>query len=656
MTLQKTNRTSIMASFATLKSLSDVKKYQSPYQILREFINYIIVSDSLYSFSAVEMKNCLNSHFSFSIPEAVVKTALKNMPGANLTDGIYTISKADLRSDELFEKTKREADEYETRIIQQLTEYISVRTGNNTISDEILSQELTYFLVEDVFSHSTKYAEFIGEFVLKNEQNKEIQECLNRIRQGSILYIGLSHSIGETGSIKKPLTLYLGTEVLFSLAGYNGAIFQQFANDFFAQVRIANSEKSKKITLRYFSEIKKEIDDFFGTASEIVECKRVRLLDKPAMKAITEGCQTAADVDVKKSDFYYELQYGFGITEDSRNDYYCEENFTSNLESFDYDDEEDKRKKKETAIKLISHINKLRNGNRFCSDIEAEHIIVTNTRATLLISKEQADIIKASEGLDSICNFAVSLDRITSLLWYKLGNGFSQSKFPSSVNAALKARIVLSASIARNAEKEFSRLKKEYADGIIDDDQVAARIITLRNKPVLPEDLKGDDIDEIMNFTPEYLSRYEEQIKNNQKALSENEAVIESLKADSERKLSEKDETIAAQANTIKDSSEENALLRDELNKYHLKEAEALRKKNRWRNILRFIWSIVWKLGVLVGITALAIYLESKCNSKIPMYISMGVNAVGVIYTLWSALKKDKEKYLKKDSGKSTSA
>lgn len=93
---------------------------------------------------------------------------------------------------------------------------------------------------------------------------------------------------------------------------------------------------------------------------------------------------------------------------------------------------------------------------------------------------------------------------------------------------------------------------------------------------------------------------YEEQIKNNQKALSEKEAVIESLKADTDRKMFEKDETIAAQANAIRDSSEENARLRDELNKYHLKEAEALRKKNRWRNILRFIWSIVWKLGVLV--------------------------------------------------------
>lgn len=59
MTLQKTNRTSIMASFATLKSLSDAKKYQSPYQLLSKFINYIILSDSLYSFSAVEMKNRL---------------------------------------------------------------------------------------------------------------------------------------------------------------------------------------------------------------------------------------------------------------------------------------------------------------------------------------------------------------------------------------------------------------------------------------------------------------------------------------------------------------------------------------------------------------------------------------------------------------------
>ena len=350
MIAQKTKTTSIMASFATLKSLSDAKQYQSPYQILSEFINHIILSDSLYSFSAVEMKNRLNSHFCFSIPEAVVKTALKNVPGAILADGIYSISKTEVCTDELFEETKKESDEYESCIIQLLSEYVSVRTGNTMISEETLSKELACFLVEDETSYTTKYSELIGEFVLKNEQNKEIQEGLNKIREGSILYIGLSHSIGEIGSITKPLTLYLGTEVLFSLVGYNGEIFQQFADDFFAQVRTANSGKAKKITLYYFSEIKKEIDEFFETASEIVEGKRHRLLDKPAMKAITDGCHTAADVDIKKSDFYHKLQYAFGITEDPQDNYYGEENFTSNLESFDYDDEDDKRKKKEGAV------------------------------------------------------------------------------------------------------------------------------------------------------------------------------------------------------------------------------------------------------------------------------------------------------------------
>ena len=40
----------------------------------------------------------------------------------------------------------------------------------------------------------------------------------------------------------------------------------------------------------------------------------------------------------------------------------------------------------------------------------------------------------------------------------------SQNDFPSSLNAVLKARIVLSASIAKNAEREFAKVKKEYIE------------------------------------------------------------------------------------------------------------------------------------------------------------------------------------------------
>ena len=105
------NASSIMASFAILKSLSDEKKYQSPYQILAEFIRYIITADSLYAFSAIEMKNKLNEHFGFSIPEAVVRTSVKKISTVTLENGIYNVLPSEVKTDSLFEEKKAEADE-----------------------------------------------------------------------------------------------------------------------------------------------------------------------------------------------------------------------------------------------------------------------------------------------------------------------------------------------------------------------------------------------------------------------------------------------------------------------------------------------------------------------------------------------------------------
>lgn len=641
----KTNTSSALAAFATLKSLSDEKKYVSPYQILGEFIGHIIRADSLYSFSAVEMKNLLNEHFGFSIPEAVVKTSLKNIAGLSLANSIYTVAMDEIGVDSLFESKKREADAYSSGIIQSLSEYIQSKTGASII-EGVLTHELICFLIKDPLTTPTRYAELISEFILKNEKNVSIQQGLDEIREGSILYIGLSHNINETGSITNPLTLYLSTEILFSLAGYNGEIYQQFADDFFSQIRMANAGQLKKITLYYFEETKDEIDEFFKTAEEIVEGKRRRVLDKPAMKAIIDGCFSAADVTVKKADFYSKLKFSYGITEDPNDDYYDEIHFTSNLESADFDGEEDKKKKKEAALKFISHINKRRGGKRFSSDLDSGCLLVTNTRTTLLLSKEQTEIIAKEERIEHICGFAVSLDRITSLLWYKLGNGFSSKQFPSSVRAILKARVVLSSSIAKNADRVFTEIKEQFESGTVSEEYVASRILMLRNKPKLPEELQGEDIDEIMDFSPEYLSRYEEQFKINQNSLREKEELIETLKADTQKRISEKDATIASQEGIISAQEHENETLRSQLAGYQKRELAAQKKKERRKNIWRFVWSIAWKVLVLAALTAVAVFLESKYNSKIPMYISTVVNAVGLIYTLWCSFKKDKDKYL----------
>ena len=652
--MKMSTSTSVLASFATLKSLSDEKKYQNPYQILREFIQYIITADSLYSFTAIEMKNSLSRHFGFSIPEAVIRTSLKKMPGMSLDHGVYNVSLNKSENNEVFEAKKKEAEDSESYIIQLLTEYISSKNGEEIVDKEVLERDLILFLTEDQLLYSNGYTELISEFVLMNEHDADIQRRLNAIREGSVLYIGLSHNINEIGSIKKQLTLYLGTEILFSLIGYNGEIYRQFTQDFFEQVRVANSGNTKKILLRYFSEPKKEIDEFFDIAYDIVEGKRQSLFDKPAMQAIINGCNTGADVDVQRSDFYHKIEFGFGVKVDTNENYYDEEYFSTNLESFEYTDENEKNRKKELALKFISHINKLRKGNRYYNDIDSECIVVTNSKTTLIISKEQVDRIKEEEQRENLCAFAVSLDRITSLLWYKLGNGFSQKVFPSSVSAVLKARTVLSSSIAKKAEREFEKVRQQYKEGQLTEDQVAARIITLRAKPVLPENLEGEDIEEIMDFSPEYLSRFEEQVKENQNLLKEKEEVIKSIQADTEARILKKDEQIASQEEIIKDKSDENAQLRRELEKYQNKEAIANEKKQKRINILKFVGCIIWKPIIIVFITAMVLFCQKKFKFSIPPLLYAVVDIVALVIFVCGDVRKAKGKFFPKPSKNDT--
>ena len=89
--MSNSTSTPILASFATLKSLNDSKKYINSYQILAEFIKYIIDGQKLYVFTAIEMKNRLKSVFGFDIPEAVVKTASKSLPFVTRENGTYIV-------------------------------------------------------------------------------------------------------------------------------------------------------------------------------------------------------------------------------------------------------------------------------------------------------------------------------------------------------------------------------------------------------------------------------------------------------------------------------------------------------------------------------------------------------------------------------------
>ena len=293
--MSSNNPTSILASFSTMKSLVDAQQYQSPYQILAEFIQYIIIKSNLHSFTAIEMKNRLFEVFGFDIPEAVVRTTVRGLQFVKTENRIYHVNQIELKDNSAFEEMKAVAEANNTDIIDLLIAFAQETDPSSAIWADALTQEFIAYLLDDHQSTAAgKYTDLIGRFILKNESDEKIQSALTAIREGSILYIGLNHNISETGSLRKPLTLFLGTEVLFSLYGYNGEIYKQLAQDLYDQIKAANVG-TKRITLRYFSEVKKEIDDFFTSAELIVDGKQL-LFDTVAMKAIINGCSTAGDV------------------------------------------------------------------------------------------------------------------------------------------------------------------------------------------------------------------------------------------------------------------------------------------------------------------------------------------------------------------------
>lgn len=646
--MSSNNPTSILASFSTMKSLVDAQQYQSPYQILAEFIQYIIIKSNLHSFTAIEMKNRLFEVFGFDIPEAVVRTTVRGLQFVKTENRIYHVNPIELKDNSAFEEMKAVAEANNTDIIDLLIAFAQETDPSSAIWADALTQEFIAYLLDDQQSTAAgKYTDLIGRFILKNESDEKIQSALTAIREGSILYIGLNHNISETGSLRKPLTLFLGTEVLFSLYGYNGEIYKQLAQDLYDQIKAANVG-TKRITLRYFSEVKKEIDDFFASAELIVDGKQL-LFDTVAMKAIINGCSTAGDVKVKKADFFHVLQCSYGIMEDDRSSYYENTDDQYNLESLSVDPQQ------YDSIKFISHINKLRKGRIYPYDLDAEYLIVTNSGITLRASREQVERVMKEQAVDSACDYAVSVERLTNILWYKLGNGLGRKEYPNNVNAVLKARMLLASKISQNISKLYMETRAQYRAGVITEDQLASRIITLRKKPITPEELTAETIEDSLDFSLEYLTRYEEEVNRNKEALQEKEHLLQVLSDQKDRVISEKDDALAEKEQLIQAQQDRNAELEAELAEYRRKDKEKEQKRINRKKIVHLAFGIIWKLVVVALLVIIAAWICSKVNAAYTNAVGIVVGLIGAIPVVVSFLKSDLKKYKSNGAEEGTS-
>ena len=538
-----------LAAYSTIKGMVDSKQYKHQYFILAEFIKFIIAEYNLSSFSILQMQGLLKSDFEFDVPYSVVKSSLTRIEGLERSGDDYTVaSRQAVRKD--FVEINKDAEEDGKELVERLIEYVCANTEvEKAFLTGQLETDFIAYILDRRDAQDLKYGELISKFCLSADKDADLRKKIDRIREGSVLYCGLCYNIIETGSITDEITLYLDTEVLFFLAGYDGTLSLRIATDFWNQVRKANSN-GRKVTLSYFREVKQEVDRYFAAAESIV-AGRGGVITSRAMQSIVNECETESDVTDKQSDFYHKLEYSYGIRPDTNSEtYYTAENYQFNLESSE--DKSGDDTKLEGEIRFISHINVLRKGQKYDDYMKSKYIIITETRKLLELSEANRH---------GHVGFALPISSITNILWMKLGATFGQEAFPANASIAVKARMALDKSIAANVNRTYVQTLSQFKEEKLTEEQAAARILGLQKKMVAPENINESNVDDLIDFSQEALQKFEDAYRFGQIEIAEKDKVISELKnvqKNKDKKLEdllkeseEKDQTIEKQKELI---------------------------------------------------------------------------------------------------------
>lgn len=625
---------SIMASYATFKELYKSQKYNSPYQILSEFIKYIIVSKSLYTFTSTDIQGHLNSEFGFNPPIAVIRTAMRSIPEVTRDHQTYRVS--NLQGNTAFQAYRQHAEEKSKSITDALVNYAEEKKVVNLDKNK-LSQELIAFVLDE--DGDPQYQQVIGSFVLANATNEGITTAISAIREGSILYSGLAFNISEFGSINQQITLFLDTEILFDIAGLNGVLFKTLSDDFLNLVDAAN-RGGKVIILKFFSKVEDDIEQFYGKAERIV-AGHGEINFTQAMKDIVDGCKDVSDVSDKKVELFRKLHVEHGIRKDDKANYYTDSDNAYNLEGLRLPDFSDTDSQNTEGYMFCSHINKLRKGQQTTDYLSSKYLCVTDTRRVLEISRAIAEHEKNSSTGERYCDYAVSLSYITNLLWYKLNRGFGSSEFPKNLDVVIKARTILSSYITQGITTTYKEIRTKAAAGELTQEQAAARIVALKEKTTLPEDLDADNIEEALNFTEEHFAQFEETLAQNRRLLIERDKTIEELSG-SVKEL----EGQLAQANTKNDEKQKQIdELTERVNAIEDKERAKLKKKMDRIALIKFLWSIIWKLLIVAAVVFTIWGVCRLLKVDFPTWLGVALSAAGILLTEIPSFRKKWNEY-----------
>lgn len=491
---------SLLASAAIFRSLYDNNK--DIYDVIADFIRAYILLNSKWAFSSTECTRGVNDTFGFSIPEAIIRSCLRNRLKRNneldIKKGLFTITDLFEKSNDIQSKFKASNDEFK-EIKKKLIEHVGMYAVAEINNDRLVNCFQDYLLNKSV---PELYAGYIAHFILKNENEADFKEKLNRIEEGLILYAGIQYSpdLSELGHWRGDLTVFLDTEHLFSATGLNGVLYKQIFDDLNTLVRDVNHAKRKrgKISFRYFPDTKNEVDSFFYAAEKILENNSSIDPSKTAMINIVNGCKSKSDILEKKAKFECDLTR-LKILAEEFDDYYKDPKF--NVESVSGIEGLQNKYNGEFGVHVFSDILKrFTKINYFRKGVSKESIdnvaAIFLTEKWLIRSVAFSDEVYEGRGF---VPYATNIEFLTERLWFKLNKGFGKSPTPLSFDVITKAKLVLSSQFNNKISDEYRRLKTKYKNGEIDEESTAMLVAELRQKSFNPDAIDYARLDEAIN-------------------------------------------------------------------------------------------------------------------------------------------------------------
>jgi hypothetical protein len=618
----------LLASLSVFRELFNAEK--DIYGVISVFLNDIIKTNNLLTFSLNEISTLLNQTYDFEIPPSVIGTSLGRLKYLEKTLGSYIVNDINKVKEREIDSKQIQITGNNNEIINKLFVFIETDKNVNltSIEKEKISHSFCAFLLDE--SNGNEYIEYITAYILKNEFDENFKSQLNQIREGVILYSGIKYNIdlNDLGTWRQDLTIFIETEILFHLAGYNGELYQKFVIDFLGYVDELNKKAKRKIIrLKYFIECRNEFEGFFKKAMHLIEGSERPNPRITAMVSIVNGCKSLSDVMEKKSDFYSLLK-SHNIEEDNYDKYFEIENHKYNIVSREIIDKvsDEIEKNSEEYLKFLNYVS-IHRQEAYTQNFEnIGYILLSGNSTTLKVAWN--DLLKDK----GYVPLATNLSFLTNKFWFKLNKGFGKGSLPKSFDIIAKSQVILSKILNDSVGLKFTELQSELKLGKITEDQVKARIINLRNQVRKPEEIKNDSVTEILNtINEDTLERFIEEQNHfkNKVQLQADENV--KLKVELESKKNVETQLLESKKILLKDKEGQKSLLtkqREPLDKL------AIKKYTTTKAFVTGLF-IICCLAIIVGI----IYCDWNKLEKYTYLIGL---IPAMIYILYFMIKEKK--------------